>query len=174
MSLRARSWGRLTQRHRAKEFIDFLRQIDRSTPKQLALHLILDNSSTHKTRQAQQFLQQHPRFQFHFTPTSASWLNVVETWFSQLERRAIYRGVFTSVAQLRGEIRRYIQAHNELSAKPFRWTQSATSDHRCCRKGRIHIKKLAARDTRLEPLAGTHDLQIDFDLNARPDQRTRP
>jgi transposase len=117
--------GRVTQRHRTQEFVDFLRQIDRSTPAALALHLILDNSSTHKTEEVQSFLDADPRFHFHFTPTSASWLNAVETWFSQLERRAIHRGVFTSVGELRREIRRYIEAHNEHAAKPFRWTKSA-------------------------------------------------
>lgn len=117
--------GRVTQRHRAKEFLAFLRQIDRSTPEGLDLHLILDNSSTHTTEEIAAFLESHPRFHFHFTPTSASWLNAVETWFSQLERRAIHRGVFTSVSELRQEIRRYIEAHNEHAAKPFKWTKSA-------------------------------------------------
>ena len=117
--------GRITQRHRAKEFLEFLRQIERSTPSELDLHLILDNSSTHKTEAIQRFLKAHPRFHFHFTPTSASWLNAVETWFSQLERRAIYRGVFTSVRELREEIRRYIATHNRHAAKPFQWTKSA-------------------------------------------------
>lgn len=117
--------GRVTQRHRSREFVAFLRQIDQAEPASLDLHLILDNSSTHKTPEVQRFLAAHPRFHFHFTPTSASWLNAVETWFSQLERRALYRGVFTSVAALRTELRRYIQAHNEEAAKPFVWTKSA-------------------------------------------------
>lgn len=117
--------GRTTKRHRAKEFLDFLRQIDRSTPGELDLHLILDNSSTHKTPEVKTWLEKHPRFILHFTPTSASWLNAVEGWFSQLERRAIYRGVFTSVKELRNEIHRFIKVHNAESAKPFRWTKSA-------------------------------------------------
>ncbi len=73
----------------------------------------------------QQFLERTPRFHFHFTPTSASWLNAVESWFSQIERRSLYRGVFPSVAELRRELRRYVQVHNEESAKPFVWTKSA-------------------------------------------------
>ena len=117
--------GRTTKRHRAKEFLDFLRQIDRSTPKDLNLHLILDNSSTHKTSEVQQWLADHPRFLLHFTPTSASWLNAVEGWFSQLERRAIHRGVFTSVGDLRNEIHRFIKVHNAETAKPFKWTKTA-------------------------------------------------
>lgn len=119
--------GRVTRRHRAKEFRRFLGQIDRATPPDLDLHLILDNSSTHTTEAIQDFLDTHPRFQFHFTPTSASWLNAVETWFGQLERRALRRGVFTSVADLRDALRRFIATHNKHSAKPFAWTKSAQS-----------------------------------------------
>ncbi len=119
--------GRTTKRHRAKEFLDFLRQIDRSTPSELELHLILDNSSTHKTPDVMKWLGKHPRFKLHFTPTSASWLNAVEGWFSQLERRAIHRGIFTSVTELRKEIHRFIKVHNAASAKPFKWTKSAAA-----------------------------------------------
>lgn len=118
--------GRVTKRHRAKEFLDFLRQIDRTTPRELDLHVILDNSSTHQTPQIKKWLAEHPRFILHFTPTSASWLNAVESWFSQLERRAIHRGVFTSVKSLREEIKRFIRVHNEQCAKPFRWTKTAS------------------------------------------------
>lgn len=119
--------GRVTKRHRSKEFLDFLRQIDRSTPKKLDLHLILDNSSTHKTAEVKAWLESHPRFKLHFTPTSASWLNAVESWFSVLERRSIYRGVFGSVKELRDEIHRFIKAYNERCAKPFKWTKTASS-----------------------------------------------
>lgn len=119
--------GRLTQRHRAKEFLDFLRQIDRATPKDLDLHVILDNSSTHKTAAVRTWLEAHPRFKLHFTPTSSSWLNAVEGWFAQLERRALYRGVFSSVKELRDEIQRFIHVHNAKAAKPFRWTKSAAT-----------------------------------------------
>lgn len=117
--------GRVTKRHRAKEFLDFLRQINSQTPNHLDLHLILDNASTHKTPEVQRWLEKYPRFKLHFTPTSASWLNAVEGWFGQLERRALYRGVFTSVENLREEIRRYIKAHNQETAKPFQWTKRA-------------------------------------------------
>ncbi len=119
--------GRITKRHRAKEFLDFLRQIDKATRKDLDLHIILDNSSTHKTPAVKKWLGAHPRFILHFTPTSASWLNAVEGWFAQLERRAIHRGVFTSVKELRDEIHRFIRVHNSESAKPFKWTKSAKS-----------------------------------------------
>jgi len=117
--------GRITQRHTAKDFLEFLQQIEATTPSGLALHLVLDNSSTHKTAEIKEFLSKHPRFHLHFTPTSASWLNAVENWFAQLERRSLYRGVFASVGALRQELRRYIQVHNKHSAKPFVWTKSA-------------------------------------------------
>lgn len=93
--------GRITQRHRAKELLAFLQQIERSTPVGLDLHVILDNSSTHKTAAIKQWLEKHPRFKLHFTPPGASWLNAVEGGFAQLERRALYRGAFTSVANLK-------------------------------------------------------------------------
>lgn len=117
--------GRVTKRHRAREFLAFLRQIVASTDPTLELHIILDNSSTHKTPAVQAWLEKNPRVHFHFTPTSASWLNAVESWFAILERRAIHRGTFTSVQQLRNEIKRFIRAHNDHSAKPFVWTKSA-------------------------------------------------
>jgi transposase len=119
--------GQMTKRHRAMEFLSFLRQINRNTPKDLDLHLILDNSSTHKTKEVKTWLEKHPRFILHFTPTSASWLNAVESWFSQLERRSIHRGAFFSVKALKDEINRFIRAHNKRSAKPFTWTKSAES-----------------------------------------------
>ena len=119
--------GRVTKRHRAKEFLAFLRQIERANPKNLDLHIILDNSSTHKTEEVKKWLAKHPRIQLHFTPTSASWLNAVENWFSSLERRALHRGVFTSVKELRDEIHRYIRVHNTRNAKPFCWTKAASA-----------------------------------------------
>ena len=103
----------------------FLRQIDQATAPQLDLHLIMDNSSTHKTKVVQDWLQKHPRYHLHFTPTSASWLNAVEGWFAQLQRRALQRGAFTSVEELKNEIRRFIEIHNGQSAKPFVWTKKA-------------------------------------------------
>lgn len=117
--------GRVTTKHRAREFVAFLRQIDAETPAHLDLHLIIDNSSTHKTPAVQSLLGAHPRFHVHFTPTSASWLNAVESWFSKLERRSVRRGIFTSVKELRDELKRFIAAHNAYSAKPFTWTKSA-------------------------------------------------
>lgn len=117
--------GRITARHRAREFLDFMHRIDKATDPALDLHVILDNSSTHKTAAVAQWLAKHPRVWLHFTPTSASWLSAVERWFAQLERRALYRGAFGSVSELREAIRQFIDAHNTHAAKPFRWTKSA-------------------------------------------------
>jgi transposase len=117
--------SRVTERHNGKEFLAFLKQVEGSVSADLDLHLILDNSSTHKTPEVREFLLAHPRIKLHFTPTSASWLNAVEGWFGQLERRSLYRGVFTSVQALRQELRRYIAVHNRTTAKPFVWTKPA-------------------------------------------------
>jgi transposase len=117
--------GRLTKRARGREFLAFLRQIDKRVPPELDLHLILDNSSTHGTPEVKAWLTANPRVKLHHTPTSASWLNAVEGWFAQLERRALRRGVFTSVAELKKAIEAFIKAHNKHSAKPFKWTKKA-------------------------------------------------
>ena len=117
--------GKMTKRTRSKEFLSFMKKVERSTPRNKDLHVILDNHSAHKTAEVKAWLAINPRVHFHFTPTSSSWLNAVEGWFAQLERRALYRGVFTSVAELDAEIRRFIKVHNKHSAKPFKWTKHA-------------------------------------------------
>jgi transposase len=94
-------------------------------PPNLDLYVILDNSSKHKTAEVKRWLEANPRFKLHFTPTSASWLNAVESWFGQLEHRSIHRGVFTSVKDLRDEIHRFIKQHNPRSAHPYKWKKSA-------------------------------------------------
>ena len=99
-----------------------MKTVVKNVPRNQDLHIILDNLSAHKTPQVNEWLKRHPRVHFHFTPTSSSWLNAVEGWFSQLERRALYRGVFTSVGELITEIERFIEVHNDQLAKPFVWT----------------------------------------------------
>jgi transposase len=111
--------GQVASRHRAKKFMGFLRKIDRGTPSELDLHVILDNSSTHKTADVRAWLAKHVRFHVHFTPTSGSWLNAVEQWFGKLAQRSLQRGAHTSVEALTADIYRHIDAHNEYSAKPF-------------------------------------------------------
>lgn len=116
--------GQCLPRHRAREFVRFLRRIDKATSPELALHLIVDNSSTHKTPLVKAWLNRHPRFHFHFTPTSASWLNLVERFFAEITRKRIRRGTFTSLPQLVRAIGDYLNHHNQ-DPKPFTWTQSA-------------------------------------------------
>jgi transposase len=112
------------QRHRHTEWLKFLRKIDRETPKDKELHLICDNYATHKHPVVQEWLGKHPRLNMHFTPTSASWLNMVERFFRDITDKRIRRGVFTSVAELAAAIDEYI-AHHNIKPKPFIWTKSA-------------------------------------------------
>ncbi|WP_414215217.1 IS630 family transposase [Cupriavidus necator] len=112
------------QRHRHTEWLKFLRKIDRETPKDKTLHLIADNYATHKHPAVQDWLAKHPRFNMHFTPTSASWLNMVERFFRDITTERLRRGVFTSVPELVAAISEYI-AHHNTNPKPFIWTKSA-------------------------------------------------
>jgi len=112
------------QRHRHSEWLKFLRQIERETPKDKTLHLIADNYATHKHPVVQKWLAKHPRFNMHFTPTSASWLNRVERFFRDLTTERLRRGVFTSVPELAAAIDAYV-AHHNINPKPFIWTKSA-------------------------------------------------
>ena len=116
--------GDCQPRHRAKEFIRFLKKIDRCVQKYLDLHLVLDNYGTHKTPEVKAWLAKHPRFKLHFTPTSASWLNLVERFFAEITRKRIRRGTFTSVADLEAAILDYLNRHN-AAPKPFVWTKTA-------------------------------------------------
>jgi transposase len=116
--------GALHGRHRAIEFKKFLQTIDREVPAQLDVHLVLDNSSTHKTPQINRWLAAHPRFHLHFTPTSSSWLNLVERWFAELTNKLLRRGAHRSVRQLNADIRAWIETWNE-DPRPFVWTKTA-------------------------------------------------
>lgn len=114
----------LHQRHRAIEFLKFLKTIDANVPAHLDVHLVLDNASSHKTPKVRRWLAQHPRFVLHFTPTSSSWINLVERWFSELTTKLLRRGAHRSVRQLNTEIRRWIDDWNE-NPQPFVWTKTA-------------------------------------------------
>ena len=116
--------GQCQQRHTHAEWLKFLRKIDRETPKGKTLHLIADNYATHKHPAVQDWLAKHPRFNMHFTPTSASWLNMVERFFRDLTTERLRRGVFTSVPELVAAIEEYV-AHHNTDPKPFIWTKSA-------------------------------------------------
>jgi transposase len=129
--------GKCYKRHRATEFLDFLKQIDAGVPDGLDVHIIMDNYATHKTATIKAWLARRPHYHVHFTPTSASWINQVERWFAELTRKQLRRGVHTSTKQLEGDIRDFIQRHNE-NPKPYRWTKSAdeilASVKRFCQK----------------------------------------
>jgi transposase len=116
--------GTCMPRHRHREFLRFLKLIDQKTPADLDLHLIVDNYATHKTPAVKRWLKSHPRFHLHFTPTSASWLNMVERFFAEITRKRIRRSAFKSVAELKSAIMEYLENHN-ADPKPFIWTKSA-------------------------------------------------
>jgi transposase len=116
--------GECKPRHRAKEYLAFLKKIDRVVQKHLDLHLVVDNYATHKTPDVRDWLAKHPRFHVHFTPTSASWLNLVERFFAEITNKRIRRGTFTSVAELEDAIDDYLLRHN-ADPKPFVWSKSA-------------------------------------------------
>ena len=116
--------GRCMQRHRHQEFIRFLNAVEAAVPAGKLVHAIADNYAAHKHPKVRAWLARHPRWTFHFTPTSASWLNAVETFFSALTRRQLKRGVFRSIVDLQAAINRYIAEHND-HPKPFVWTKSA-------------------------------------------------
>jgi transposase len=117
-------FGALRARHRAIEFKQFLQTIAREVPAELGVHVVLDNSSTHKTPAIQRWLAAHPRFVLHFTPTSASWLNLVERWFAELTAKLLKRGTHRSVRELNADIRAWIETWND-NPKPFVWTKTA-------------------------------------------------
>ena len=116
--------GECQPRHRAKEFIRFLKRIDRCVQRHLDIHLVLDNYGTHKTPEVKAWLAKHLRFKLHFTPTSASWLNLVERFFAEITTKRIRRGIFRSVAELEDSIHDYLDRHN-ADPKPFVWTKTA-------------------------------------------------
>jgi transposase len=113
-------FGRNMQRHRHQEFIRFLNALEREVPAGKVVHAILDNYAAHKTPEVRRWLERHPRWTFHFTPTSSSWLNAIEGFFAKLTRRRLKRGVFRSITDLQAAINRFIAEHNE-SPRPFMW-----------------------------------------------------
>ena len=120
--------GKTAARHTSRDFVAFLEEVLSLCPPRKQIHIILDNLSAHKTPAVRDFLQQHPRVQFHFTPTYSSWLNQVEIWFAKIEREVIARGIFTSVPDLAHKLRRYINAYSS-HARPIRWKYSDPTRH---------------------------------------------
>jgi len=135
--------GQCLPKHRNTEFLRFLRRIDREVPKDLAVHLILDNYGTHTHPNVVAWLEKHPRFHLHFTPTSSSWLNLVERWFRNLTDKAIRRGIFRSVPELIAAIEDYLTATNDRP-KPFMWTATAEEILEKVRRGRVTLERIAS------------------------------
>jgi transposase len=133
--------GDCLPRHRHIEFLKFLRTIDREVPKGLQIHLILDNYSTHKHENVKKWLAKHPRFHLHFTPTSSSWMNLIERWFGKLTEKAIRRGVFRSVPELIAAIEAYLAANNE-NPEPFIWTATAEQILAKVQRGRATLEAI--------------------------------
>ena len=129
--------GKCYKRHRATEFLDFLKRIDAEMPNGPDVHLVMDNYATHKTPRIKAWLARRPHWHVHFTPTSASWINQVERWFAELTRKQLQRGVHRSTADLEADIAAFINAHNE-NPKPYKWVKSAdeilASVKRFCQK----------------------------------------
>ncbi len=133
--------GQCLPRHRHEEFLKFLRTIDREVPTGLQIHLILDNYSTHKHENVKRWLAKHPRFHLHFTPTSSSWLNLVERFFGNLTDKAIRRGIFHSVPDLITAIEAYLKANN-ADPTPFVWTATADSILEKVRRGHVTLNQI--------------------------------
>jgi transposase len=134
--------GQCMPRHRHQEWLKFLKTIDREVPKDLAIHLILDNYATHKHHDVRTWLDNHPRFHLHFTPTSSSWLNLVERWFRELTDKALRRGAFHSVPDLVSSIQEYIDSHND-DPRPYVWTATAESILAKVARGRIALERVS-------------------------------
>lgn len=115
--------GKTAKRHTSNEFLTFLSALVNRARWAKEIHIILDNLSAHKTKAVEEFLAQHPKVRFHFTPTYSSWLNQVELWFAKIQRDLLARGIFTSVADLARKIRKYLRAYTKV-ARPFRWSYS--------------------------------------------------
>src|SRR5487761_248052 len=135
--------GQCLPRHRHQEFLKFLRTLDREFPGELELHLIVDNYRTHKHANVDAWLAKHPRFHLHFTPTSSSWLNLVERRFRELTEKALRRGVFRSVPELIAAIEDYLRVHND-DPKPFVWTATAEEILEKVRRGRVALEAITA------------------------------
>ena len=126
--------GRNMQRHRHQEFIRFLNVIEKQVPVGKTIHAIVDNYAAHKHPNVRRWLERHPRWTLHFTPTSASWLNAVEGFFATLTKRRLKRGVFRSVADLQAAINRFLEEHNQQS-KAFTWTANPDEIIAAVRRG---------------------------------------
>ena len=136
--------GQCMARHRHQEFIRFLNRIDRAAPAGLDLHLIVDNYATHKHPKVRAWLVRHPRFHFHFTPTSASWLNAVEGFFAKLTNKRLRRGVFSGIVDLQAAINRFL-AETNRDPRPFIWTADPSNIIGRVRRGKQALVELTGQ-----------------------------
>jgi len=139
--------GQCLPHHRHTEFLTFLKTIDRQVAKSLQIHLILDSYATHTHPNVTAWLEKHPRFRLHFTPTSSSWVNMVEGFFSQLSNKAIRRGGFASVPDLIAAIDAYLAANN-TNPTPFIWTNTANQIIEKVQRGRVTLNANRSRTSR--------------------------
>lgn len=133
--------GRCMQRHRNQEFIRFLNAVEAAVPAGKLVHAIVDNYAAHKHPKVRQWLARHPRWRFHFTPTSASWLNAVEGFFAKLTKRKLQRGVFHSLVSLQAAIKRFVEEAN-ADPRPFRWTKNPDTIIAAVRRGHQTLDSL--------------------------------
>lgn len=133
--------GKCMEKHRHNEWLSFLKLIDKSTPGEKEIHIICDNYATHKHAKVKAWLKRNPRFQVHFTPTSASWLNMIERFFRDITDKSVRRGVFRNIAELTQAITDYIEAHN-ADPKPFIWTATASDILEKVKRGRQKLNKM--------------------------------
>jgi transposase len=162
--------GQCQKQHTHVEWLKFLKQIDRQTPKDKTLHLIADNYATHKHPNVQAWLAKHPRFHMHFTPTSASWLNMVERFFRDITVNRLRRGVFTSVPELVAAIDQYV-AHHNINPKPFIWTKSAADilSKVIRANSRLSSKQNATLHYRLVDVLQLQEIALDVGLRQADD-----
>src|ERR1700716_3443842 len=151
--------GRNVQRHRHQEFIRFLNTIEEQVPAGKVIHAIVDNYATHKHPKVRQWLARHPRWTFHFTPTSASWLNAVEGFFAKLTRRRLKRGVFRSVVDLQVAINRFV-AETNADPKPFVWTADPNRVLAAVKRGKQALESLHCRYQSFRPPAVTETVLV--------------
>ena len=140
-TLQGRVVGECHQRHRHQEFLRFLRRINAEFPGDVLLHLVMDNYGTHKHAKVKAWLKRNPRFVAHFVPTSSSWLNLVERWFGHLDNKAIRRGVFLSVPDLKASIEAFIKTWNQ-NPQPFVWTATIESIQEKLNRCRQTLEKI--------------------------------
>jgi transposase len=143
--LTGRVIGKCFDRHRHDEMLRFLRTVDTSVPRSLQIHMIMDNYGTHAHPDVKAWLDRHPRFHLHFTPTSSSWLNLVERWFAEITTKMIRRGVFHSVTDLVTAIEDYLRVHNN-DPKPFVWTATADQILARVQRGRVALQEVQSQN----------------------------